>query len=262
MSRTNSIESEIIKLQETLKILRSEDGCPWDRAQTIEDLASHLIDEAYELLSSVRKKDWPEAEEELGDIAYLLIFIHLLYLGKNNTPLWRIISKANQKIVRRHPHVFGNASAENTTESLIEWEKAKRKEKPNLSVMSGIPDGLPALRYAMAVSRKAVNVGFEWTDHAGIIDKLNEEIEELEEAVDRGDISHIREEIGDIFFTVVNLARKLGVDPEQAASETTRKFIRRFRLMESLARSEHRDLVEMDIEELERLWMKSKDRLK
>jgi len=262
MSEENKIGPEIARLRQTLKLLRSEKGCPWDREQTIEDLSSHLIDEAYELLSSVRKEEWPEAEEELGDIAYLLIFIHLLYLGRKNTPLWRIISKANEKIISRHPHVFGTSSAENTTESLIQWEKAKRKEKPGLSVMNGIPDGLPALRYAMSVSRKAVNVGFEWSDHTGIIDKLHEEIEELEEAVKRGDLDHIREEVGDILFTVVNLARKLEVDPERAAAETTGKFIRRFRIMESLARAKGGDLTGMDMEELEKLWVRSKETLK
>lgn len=258
----DSLSKEISRLKETLKILRGDDGCPWDKAQGLEDLASYLIDESYELQSAVASKDLKEIESELSDVIYVAIFFHLLFSLKRGTTLSALVSKANIKIIERHPHVFGSSKADNIEDSISEWEKAKKKMARGNSVMDSVPAGLPSLRYALSVSKKAVNQGFDWPDCDGILEKLNEEISELREALSKDDSDHITEEIGDIFFTVVNLARKCGIDPESAANKTTDKFIKRFRMMESRAAEEGRDLTGMNIDELEALWERSKDILR
>lgn len=253
--------AEISSLRKTLRTLRAPGGCPWDRERSLSEMISFLIDEAYELLHAERSGDEDHIEEELGDVIFLIVFIHELMLEKRESTLSGITAAAHEKIVRRHPHVFGDTSAGNEKESLAEWERIKKAEKESdggESLLSSVPEGLPPLRRAFALQKKAAGSGFDWTCHEGVIDKMHEEIDELRSAVESGDRDHIREEVGDVIFTVVNLARVLNVDCESSLEMTSDKFRKRFGEMESRAAARGEDLGSMTLEEMEALWQESK----
>ncbi len=253
--------AEIASLRKTLRTLRSPGGCPWDRERSLDEMISYMIDEAYELLQAERSGDADHLEEELGDVIFLIVFIHELMLEKRKSTLSGITAAVHEKIVRRHPHVFGETSAGCEKESLAEWErikKAERSDKGGESLLSSVSPGLPPLRRAFAMQKKAAGEGFDWTGHEGVIDKMHEEIDELREAVESGDRKHVREEVGDILFTVVNLARALNVDCESSLERTTDKFVKRFGIMESKAAAMGRNLGAMTLEEMEALWQESK----
>jgi MazG family protein len=253
--------AEIASLRKTLRTLRSPGGCPWDRERSLDEMISFLIDEAYELLHAERSGDFDHLEEELGDVIFLIVFIHELMIEKRKSKLSGITVAVHEKIVRRHPHVFGDTSAGNEKESLAEWERIKEAEKGSAgdeSLLSSVPTDLPPLRRAFALQKKAAGAGFDWAGYEGVIDKMHEEIDELREAVESGDRAHVREEIGDILFTVVNLARALNVDCESSLERTSDKFKRRFSEMESKAATRGEDLGAMTLEEMEALWQESK----
>ena len=260
--KDDSLSAEIASLRETLRTLRNPGGCPWDRERTLDEMISFLIDEAYELLHAEKSGDADHLEEELGDIIFLIVFIHELMLERRKTRLSEITARAHEKIVRRHPHVFGDTSAGNETESLAEWERIKRTEKGDAEdggLLSSVPTNLPPLRRAFALQKKAAGAGFDWSGYKGVIDKMHEEIEELHHAVDSGDRMHVREEVGDILFTVVNLARSLNVDCESSLEMTSDKFRIRFGRMESKAATRGVDLGSMSLDEMEALWQESKE---
>jgi MazG family protein len=256
-----AIAREIAALRKTLRTLRRPGGCPWDREQDLDDMISYLIEESYELLQAESTNDRRAVEEELGDVFFILVFIHELLLERRATSLSAIIASVHRKIVARHPHVFGTTKAADSTESLAEWERIKRSEKGKhaaLRTLGDIPNRLPPLRRAAAVQRKAAGVGFDWPDHSGIIEKLHEEIGELERELQRRRRGRIKDEVGDILFTVVNLARRLGVDPEAALEGTTTKFMTRFDEVERKAKRGGKKLSSMSLDEMEDLWQKSK----
>lgn len=258
-----SIGAEIAALRKTLRRLRAPDGCPWDRERDVEDMISHLIEESYELLQAEVGRDRRHVEEELGDVFFIVIFIHELLLEKRGTPLAEIVSRVHAKIVARHPHVFGGTRASNSAESLAEWERMKRAEKrkrPARGILSEVPAKLPPLRRAAAVQRKAADVGFDWPNCEGILEKLREESGELAAELRSGSRARIKDEVGDILFTAVNLARFLGVDPESVLEGTTRKFVRRFGEVERRAARSGKRLDRMSLDDMERLWQRSKKR--
>jgi MazG family protein len=258
-----AIDKELSALRRTLRLLRGPGGCPWDREQSLDDMISYLIEEAYELLQAEKTKSWHEVEEELGDVFFILIFIHELLLERRSASLASIVARAHRKIIKRHPHVFGATKAANSTESTAEWERIKRSERKTrrtTSLLDGVPKKLPPMRRAAAVQRKAAGVGFDWPDHTGIIDKLHEEIDELREAIRQGSRERVKDEVGDLIFTVVNLSRALAVDPESALEGTTTKFIKRFAEVEKGARRRGASLSSLSLEEMERLWQRGKSR--
>ncbi|MCX5752475.1 MAG: nucleoside triphosphate pyrophosphohydrolase, partial [Candidatus Krumholzibacteria bacterium] len=227
------------------------------------DMISYLIEESYELLQAEKGKNWRHVEEELGDVLFIVIFIHELLLEKRQTPLEAIVARAHEKIVNRHPHVFGDTRVANSSESLAEWERMKRSERrkrPASGILSSVPAKLPPLRRAAAVQREAAGVGFDWPDCAGILDKLREEMDELATELRRGSRARIKDEVGDILFTVVNVARYLKVDPESVLEGATEKFVGRFNEVERRAKRSGRKLSSMSLAEMEHLWQKSKVR--
>jgi len=260
-SSDRTIGKELAALRRTLRRLRGPKGCPWDREQKLDDIISYLIDESYELLQAEKAGKWRQIEEELGDVLFTVIFIHELLLEKRNASLSGIVAAVHRKIVNRHPHVFGDTRAATSAESLAEWERMKRSEKGaprTVHLLDSVPRTLPPLRRAAAVQRKAAGVGFDWPDHRGILDKLDEEIREAAAAIDGGSWQRIKDEIGDILFTVVNLARRLDVDPESVIEGATEKFIRRFAAVEREARRKKKKLLAMSLDEMENLWQRSK----
>ncbi len=240
--------------------LRAPGGCPWDRKQTLPDLKAYVIEEAYEVVDAIDQDDRRALAEELGDLLLQAVFIAEITREEGTFDIYDSVTAIHDKLVRRHPHVFGDVVAEDAEQVLTNWEKLKQEERKaeDKSVLSGIPQSMPALLKAWRLTEKAARVGFDWRRTEDVFDKIDEEVAELREAVANGDTSHIHEEIGDLLFTVANIARKVGVNPEEALQSTNRKFMRRFGAMEIQVRERGQNLDQLELEEMDRLWDEAK----
>jgi len=245
---------EFVRLIATL---RAPDGCPWDRAQDHRSLRRHMIEEAYEAVAAIDAGDDRELADELGDVLLQVVLHAQIATDEGRFTIDEVVGRISEKIRRRHPHIFGDASAETPEQVLANWDAIKRDEKAEAGLLDSIPRSLPALMLAQKISKRAVSVGFEWETLDDIWDKVHEEIDELKET-DPGSPEAV-EEIGDLLFTVVNLARKQGIDAEEALRSTCDKFSRRWGSMEACAASEGKDIAAYPIEDLERLWVVAKD---
>ncbi len=246
---------------EILKQLRGENGCPWDREQTHESLKPCLIEETYEVIDAIDKKDKESLREELGDLLLQVVFHANLAEEQGWFDLKDVIENVSRKMIYRHPHVFSDSNAEDLTQALSTWEKMKKKEKETTSytqAMQDIPDALPALMKSYKVQKKAADAGFDWDTIKGAFDKIKEETDELMEISNHQDHEKQKEEIGDLLFSVVNASRFLDIDPEDALSNTIRKFISRFSYIESAAEHNGKKLKEMNLDEMDALWEQSK----
>ncbi len=240
--------------------LRSPDGCPWDRKQTLPDLKPYVIEEAYEVVDAIDRDDRASLIEEIGDLLLQAVFITELTREEGTFDVYDSITAIHDKLVRRHPHVFGDVVASDAEQVLVNWEKLKRDERQaeNKSVLSGVPQSMPALLKASRLTEKAARVGFDWRRTEDVFDKLDEEMAELREAVASGETSKMEDEIGDLLFTIANIARKVNVNAEEALQSTNRKFMRRFESMESQVREQGRNLDQLDLEEMDHLWDEAK----
>ena len=219
--------------------LRAPDGCPWDRKQDFDSIRQHTLEEAYEVLEAIGERDWPALREELGDLLLQVVFYAEMAEEQHLFDINDVLTELADKLVRRHPHVFGEGErAANPEAALTRWNEMKAAEgkRADTSEMAGIPKGLPGLSEAVKMGQRAARVGFDWPDAAGVWEKLEEELGELRRAAEEpGDRRRIEEELGDVLFTVANLARHLGLDGEAACKHANQKFARRFRLMEQAA---------------------------
>ncbi len=252
------------RLVEIVARLRAPDGCPWDREQTPQTLKKYLLEEAYEVVEAIDKDQPLEVCEEIGDALFLLVFLGYLYEEEGKFRLADMLTLCAEKMIRRHPHVFGERNLESPEEVVRQWQRIKEKEaqKKGLSssVLGNLPRNLPALQRAFRVGERASRVGFDWKRPEDLFDKLDEEIEELKEALKKGLSSQIKEELGDLLFTIVNLSRKLGINPEEALKETTEKFISRFVAMEKKIQGQGQDLRELSLEEMDQIWEEVKQK--
>lgn len=238
-----------------LKRLRAPGGCPWDAKQTHESLKKDLLEETYEVLQTIIDDDNIAMCEELGDLLLQVAFHTLLADEQGEFDFVDVCTGIVQKLVYRHPHVFGDVSVKDADEVLVNWEKLKKTEKSMTTqsdVINAIPKSLPALMYSSKVQKKAADVGFDWEDHRGALEKLDEEITELKDAI--RDDSNVAEEMGDTLFAAVNVARLLHLDAEEEARKAAQKFIARFEKMEKLAASRNEKLDEMTLESMDELW--------
>ncbi len=251
--------SDVSRLIEIVERLRAPDGCPWDREQTHESLRAALVEECYEVVEAIVNADDANLSEELGDLL-LHVVMHAQMAGERGAFGFReVVDGVCEKLVRRHPHVFGSGQAADTGEVLRQWEQIKRAEKgEGASIMDGLPASLPALMRAQNAQKKAARVGFDWGHAAGVFKKLEEEFAELREVKEAGDTRRIEEEFGDVLFTAVNLARHLHVDSETALAAATTKFTNRFKKVEALIAQEGRRIEECPQEVLEAAWEKVK----
>ena len=276
--------------------LRGPGGCPWDREQTFDSIKPYTLEETYEVLEAIDNRDWHELTSELGDLLLQVLFYAQMAKEQNTFSIDEVIDRLSDKLVDRHPHVFGDVKAETSSEVLRNWEALKAEEKKRLeagggksanrddkpeSVLAGISPAMPALLEAHKLSSRAARVGFDWPNIQGLFDKLYEETEELKEQLKefpapglqpqgRGVAGSGRQqmaedmrqrvegEVGDLFFVLVNIARYLSLDPESALKKTNRKFKRRFQFMEEQLRSSGRSPDQVSMEELESLWQRSK----
>lgn len=239
------------------RLLEPEGGCPWDLEQTHESLGKFLIEESYELIEAVSRADFGAVKEELGDVL-LQPLMHCRMAEKDGKfSLEEVAQQTADKLVHRHPHVFGESTAKNSAEVLKQWDAIKRDSKgvDQSQLLAEVPKSMPALLLALNVSKRAARVGFEWPDIAGVFAKLQEEVAELDEAIKSDDLKSIEAELGDLLFTVVNLARWAKVDPELALRGMVSRFIERFTLIEKYA---SRPLVDLSPEEWDALWNRAK----
>lgn len=257
--------SNIEKLLEIMSALRHpQTGCPWDLEQDFASIAPYTVEEAYEVADAIEQEDFDGLRGELGDLLLQVVFHAQMAAEKDLFDFDDVAAAISDKMLRRHPHVFG--SDEERARGPVEgsWERIKAEERSDSadqSVLAGIARAQPALKRAQKLGERAASVGFDWPDPSGVRDKIHEELDEVAEAVGSRDQGHIEEEIGDLLYSVVNLARHLDVDPEQALSRANRKFERRFRLMETLVADDGQALRDMDLEALERAWRRAKQTL-
>lgn len=243
------------KIVEIIEKLRSEKGCPWDRLQTHDTLKRYLLEETYELIEAIEKKDYDAIKEELGDLLLQIVFHSQIAKENGKFNINDVIEKICRKMVSRHPHVFGEVFLETPEEVLNQWEDRKREEgKLTRSILEGIPKALPSLLRAYKIQSRVSKVGFNWDSVEGILSKIEEEIKELKNAIKSGQRDKIEEETGDLLFSVVNLARFLKIDPETALRKTNRKFEERFKKLEKLAQKRGKSLKNMSLSEMDSLW--------
>jgi len=248
-----------------MKRLRGEGGCPWDRAQTIESLKPFLIEECYEVINAIEDGDPSKIQEELGDLLYQIVFLAQIGQEEGSFDIAKILNTITKKMIRRHPHVFSNDSAKDAQEVLLKWEKIKkaeqqrgREEIKDASILDGIPKGLPGIIFAHRVQDKASRVGFDWERIGEVLEKLDEELREFKEALDREEKERIESEFGDILFTMINVARFLGIEPDGALRKSTVKFVKRFKLMEEMIYAKGEIFKDLSSQELDRYWERAK----
>jgi len=253
--------------------LRAPDGCPWDREQTHASLRTYLIEEAYEVLEALESGDDAKFAEEMGDLLLQIVFHSQIAKEERRFTVADVIREVHDKMVRRHPHVFGKKRAKDSAEVLKNWEQIKKEERSTAgqknghgtkdagkpgSLMDGVSRALPAALEGFQLTRRAARIGFDWTSIEGVIEKMNEEAEELRQALDAGDRGKMEEEMGDLLFAAVNLARFLQIDPEIALKKANAKFSGRFRRMEELAEEGGKTLAEVSRKQMEEFWETAK----
>jgi MazG family protein len=247
--------------------LRSPDGCPWDREQTLETLRPYLLEETYEVLDAIDRQDWPHLAEELGDLQLQIVFQSQIASEKGLFTIDQVLDHIHDKLIRRHPHVFGEESLRTAGEVVDRWDQLKKEEKlrahsgasvHSKSILDEVPRNQPALLEAQEVGKKAAKVGFDWKRFDDLIEKLHEELEELGRARTAQAREQIEEEVGDLLFMLVNIARHLKVNPEIALRATNRKFRERFGFIENRLGEMGKSCEEVTLEEMEELWQLAK----
>jgi MazG family protein len=247
-------QSSSVAFQRLVKIMDElREKCPWDRKQTIQTLRQLTIEETYELADAITDEDWKGIKEELGDILLHIVFYARIGAEQNKFNLEEVINAVCEKLVFRHPHVYGSVEVADEEEVKRNWEKLKIKEGKK-SVLGGVPKALPATVKAMRLQEKAKQVGFEWENKEQVWDKVEEEKAELFEAIASGNRAHMEDELGDVFFSLINFARFLDIDAENALERTNKKFIARFMKMEEAAFGSGKSLDEMTLVEMDEIW--------
>lgn len=252
-------DGELEDFQTLVKIiarLRSPEGCPWDRKQTHLSIRDSLLEETYEVLKALDSSDTLSLKEELGDLLLQIVLHAQIASDFSEFDISQVVRLINEKLIRRHPHVFANTRAENVSEVLFNWEEIKRSErKEQGSMLDGVPSAMPALSYSQAIQKRVARVGFDWEDDSGVIEKVAEEAGEI---INSDSKEEKEKEFGDLLFTLANLARRQGIDLESALRGTNLRFYRRFSTMEKLCRERGFDLNKMSFEEQNQLWEESK----
>ena len=256
------LQADFQALVEVMARLRDpQGGCPWDLEQTPQTLKRYVIEEAYEVVEAIDGGDPAKLREELGDLLLQVVFLSQLAAECGQYTVADVARGIVEKLVRRHPHVFGDVSVDGTDQVLANWEQIKRSERgyeDRTSILDGIPAGLPALMRALEVSKRVVRVGFEWPSVSEVLDKVEEETAELRAEIAQGDAARAADELGDLLFTLVNVARQLQVDPEDALRRMTRRFAARFRRIEAHAAATGRRVQDLSLAEMEQAWQAAK----
>ncbi len=252
---------EFVRLVEIMRKLRAPDGCPWDREQTHESLRPYLIEETYEVLDSIDRGRYDELKKELGDLVLHIVFHSQLAEEERLFSIADVLHEINEKLVRRHPHVFGENKLQSSEQVKVQWEKLKLEEVHKPRLLEGVPANQPALNRAYRVQEKAAGVGFDWPDVEPVWGKIHEEIKELRDEIRLGRTQNVAKELGDLLFSIVNLSRKLKVNPEDALRISVNSFMRRFGYIEDRLAEQERGAHQASLEELDLLWEEAKVKL-
>ncbi len=254
------MKKEIKEIERLIKIIKElREKCPWDRKQTLKSLRSLTIEEVYELSDAIINEDNKNIEEELGDLLLHIVFYAQIGSEKNFFDLDSICRKLNDKLIERHPHVYGNKNLKTDSEVKESWEMIKQKKNKSKGTLNNIPNGMPAMIKSMRIQEKVKSVGFDWDHKDEVIKKIHEELSELEGEVHKKNNSKkIKSEIGDLIFSVINMARFINIDPEEALENTNKKFIKRFQHMENEIKKSKKSIKRMTLKEMDKYWIKSK----
>jgi tetrapyrrole methylase family protein/MazG family protein len=248
----------MVEFDEFITIMRRlRNECPWDKEQTHETLKKHFIEEAYEALDAIDRKNFDDLKGELGDVALQVAFHSIIAEEEKKFTIEEVFTAINEKLIRRHPHIYGNAVIKSGAEQIALWDKIKMSEG-RISVLEGIPNHYPALMKAEKIQKKAAKVGFEWKEKEEVWKKVEEEFSELHSAVASGDKKHIHEEFGDVLFSLVNYARFIDVNPEESLHSTIQKFTGRFEYIEKKLLEQGKDIHQTSLEEMDALWNEAK----
>ena len=261
MNEKNDQDNAFRQLVGLMAALRGPEGCPWDKKQTPDSLKPFLVEECYEVIDALDEGKPDKIKEELGDLLFQIIFHARIAEERGHFSIDDVITAIHEKMTRRHPHVFGDEKLATDKEVLANWEEIKKKEKGHAdrkSVLEGVPKELPSLLRAHRLQERAARVGFDWNHLNEALPKLDEEIAEFKESLKEEDAGKIEEELGDVFFMLVNVSRFLGVNPDEALRKTISKFIHRFRYIEEHAANAGRSLNDMTLDEMEALWQEAK----
>jgi MazG family protein len=258
---SNSAGEKFQLLVNLMARLRAPGGCPWDREQTFESIKPYLLEETYEVLAAIDARDWPELAEELGDLLLQSVFFSQMAAEQDLFRIDDALDAINQKLVRRHPHIFGTETAHSGDDVRKIWSDVKAREKAEKNkeaLLDAVPRALPALVEAQQITSRAASVGFDWTGADQVLDRLREELAEFDSARRSGSSEQLEDELGDLLFTLVNLARFVKVDPEQALRKANAKFRRRFGFVEKKLAGRGADPAGSNIDEMESLWQQAK----
>ena len=265
MNETTEAQKELQELIALIKKLRAPTGCPWDRKQKPQDIGKYVLDEAYEVADALETKNPHALKEELGDLLFQILFLAEMEAQLNQFSLADIMAGIKEKMIRRHPHVFGNTKVTSVQEVKENWQKIKKKERSHKSnedsLFASVPRSLPALKRAQKITSIASAYGFDWPRTEDILEKLKEELQEFDAAVKNGSHDKIEEELGDIFFTLINLSRFLSIDAETALSKTTGKFLGRFSYVTEQLSALGISLTEATLAQMDALWNEAKSRV-
>jgi len=249
------MSDSLAELRKIVARLRAPGGCPWDREQTHASLKSDLIEEAYEVMEAIDRKDDAHLSEELGDFLLQVVMHCQIAAEEKRFDFDEVARLVGEKLVRRHPHVFGDVKADDSETVLKNWDQIKREEKGGTeSILDHVSAALPALMRAGKIQKRAARVGFDWADVHGVVEKIHEELAEVEAAMQSGDRAHLEQEIGDLLFTVVNLSRKAKFEPELVLQQATNKFIVRFQKLEGLLKARGKTFDQCNLAELDAIW--------
>ncbi len=259
MNQPDKYEDSLAAFRHLLQIMDElREKCPWDREQTFDSLRNLTIEETFELADAIFGKDYQDMCKELGDLMLHIVFYSKIASEQHLFDIKDVINQLCDKLIRRHPHVYGEKAANTANEVHENWEKIKLKTEGNRSVLGGIPSAMPALTKAYRIQDKANGVGFDWDNKDQVWEKVQEELGELQEEVRNNRQDRMEEEFGDVLFSLINYARFLHIHPEDALEKTNRKFIRRFQLLEKMVREDGRNLTDMSLAEMDKYWEKAK----
>jgi tetrapyrrole methylase family protein/MazG family protein len=262
MKNAKNAGKKFEQLVEILNRLRSEEGCPWDREQDEKSIANYFLEEVYEALDAINAEDSRSLAEELGDVLMEVVFLARIFKEKEKFSISDVLEGINQKMIRRHPHVFGQKRIRTSKKVSDEWCRQKKVEKARESILDGMAECFPSLMEAYQIGLRVSSYGFDWNEPLGALKKAKEEISELEKAMESKKEDEIFHEIGDIFLAVANVSRLLVMNPEIALREANKRFIKRFKFIEKKLAEEGKELGKADLEEMDKIWEESKREIK
>jgi len=250
------------QLVQILETLRSDRGCPWDKEQDVKSITNYFLEEVYEAVEAISVNDMKALAEELGDVLMEVVFLAQIYKEDNKFSINEVLDGINQKMIRRHPHVFGPERKETSREVVDEWLRGKKEEKERKSLFDGFPNSTPSLLAAFQIGLRVSHYGFDWNQPREALQKVKEEVDELEKVIEAQDKGELSREMGDVFFSLANVSRLLGLNPEIALRQANKKFIKRFKYIEKKLKEEKKELGQVSLEEMDEIWEEAKEKIK